>query len=141
MPPLVEQKNGVCASCERGEIAFSFHFTRLPFPSRCNPNPLPLAPITHILGNTHTAALIPSAVVLWLSGGTQHGFVSVLELHLLISGGRCSGEQNGRPPVASQQGTTTAMYVGQCTDVWPHVGRCKYTPAGWYRSLKSNHVL
>jgi len=30
--PSAEQKNGVCTSCEKGEIAFSFHFTRLPFP-------------------------------------------------------------------------------------------------------------
>lgn len=41
--PSAEQKNGVCESCERGEIAFSFHFTRLPFlvqPSSFTSRPL-----------------------------------------------------------------------------------------------------
>lgn len=43
-----EQKNGVCMSCVRGEIAFSFHFTRLPLPVQ--PSPFTSRPLLH----THT---------------------------------------------------------------------------------------
>lgn len=50
--PSAEQKNGVCASCERGEIAFSFHFTRLPF--SVQPSPFTSRPLLHTFTAKHT---------------------------------------------------------------------------------------
>lgn len=52
--PSAEQKNGVCTSCERGEIAFSFHFTRLPFPVQ--PSSFTSRHLLHTLTQTHTHA-------------------------------------------------------------------------------------
>lgn len=50
--PSAEQKNGVRESCERGEIAFSFHFTRLPF--LVQPSSFTSRPLLHTLTQTDT---------------------------------------------------------------------------------------
>ena len=74
--PSAEQKNGVCASCERGEIAFSFHFTRLPFPVQ--PSSFTSRPLLHTLTqtHTHTHALTCPVLILWLWGEARRVCVS-----------------------------------------------------------------
>lgn len=98
--PSAEQKNGVCTTCERGEIAFSFHFTRLPFPVQ--PSSFTSRPLLHTLTQTHTYTHAPRPHFVALRRGTPCVCVSVLELPPLILGGCCSAEHSGRPPVASQ---------------------------------------
>lgn len=53
------RKTGVRVSCERGEIAFSFHFTRLPLPGATLTLYLS-PPITHIHSDAHTHSSPPS---------------------------------------------------------------------------------
>lgn len=55
------EKQGVRVSCERGEIAFSFHFTRLPLPVQ--PSPFTSRPLLRTFTQRHVRALVPSALV------------------------------------------------------------------------------
>lgn len=56
------EKRGVRVSCERGEIAFSFHFTRLPLPVQ--PSPFTSRPLLHTFTQMHVHALVPSTLIL-----------------------------------------------------------------------------
>lgn len=77
--PSAEQKNGVCESCERGEIAFSFHFTRLPFlvqPSSFTSRPLLHTSTQTDTAHTHICSSTPSSIVVREQRHSKHAWLS-----------------------------------------------------------------
>lgn len=126
-----EQKNRVRKSCKRGEIAFSFHFTCLPFLAQ--PSSFTSRPLLHTPTHTYIYTQAPHPYFcVW--AGAQHECISVLELPPLILDGRCSVEHTscGWPirhrHTFAGRGTWVrplgALDTGVCTQTWP-----KHTPA------------